>query len=102
MKSKRKVCWNITARCNQNCLYCHRFLNVRELNYEENKQILDNLIRDGVTHITWTGGEALLYPDLYKLIKFSKENGVYNRVITNGKLLVDNYDVLNYLSDLTI
>lgn len=102
MKSKRKVCWNITARCNQNCLYCHRFLNVRELRYEENKQILDNLIRDGVTHITWTGGEALLYPDLYKLIKFSKENGVYNRVITNGKLLVDNYDVLNYLSDLTI
>lgn len=102
MKRKRKVCWNITARCNQNCLYCHRFLNVRELNYEENKQILDNLIRDGVTHITWTGGEALLYPDLYKLIKFSKENGVYNRVITNGKLLVDNYDVLNYLSDLTI
>lgn len=102
MKSKRKVCWNITARCNQNCLYCHRFLNVRELSYEENKQILDNLIRDGVTHITWTGGEALLYPDLYKLIKFSKENGVYNRVITNGKLLVDNYDVLNYLSDLTI
>ena len=102
MKSKRKVCWNITARCNQNCLYCHRFLNVRELSYEENKKILDNLIRDGVTHITWTGGEALLYPDLYKLIKFSKENGVYNRVITNGKLLVDNYDVLNYLSDLTI
>lgn len=102
MKSKRKVCWNITARCNQNCLYCHRFLNVRELSYEKNKQILDNLIRDGVTHITWTGGEALLYPDLYKLIKFSKENGVYNRVITNGKLLVDNYDVLNYLSDLTI
>lgn len=102
MKSKRKVCWNITARCNQNCLYCHRFLNVRELSYEENKQILDNLIRDGVTHITWTGGEALLYPNLYKLIKFSKENGVYNRVITNGKLLVDNYDVLNYLSDLTI
>ena len=102
MKAKRKVCWNIVSKCNQNCLYCHRFLNIEELSYEENEKILNNLIKDGVTHITWTGGESLLYPNLYKLIKISKEKGIYNRIITNGKLLFKNYDILNYLSDLTL
>lgn len=102
MKIKKKVCWNIVSRCNQNCKYCHRFINIRELDYKENEKILYNLIRDGITHITWTGGEALLYPELYKLIKISKENGIYNRIITNGKLLEQNYEILNYLDDLTI
>lgn len=102
MKIKKKVCWNIVSRCNQNCKYCHRFINIRELDYKDNEKILYNLIRDGITHITWTGGEALLYPELYKLIKISKENGIYNRIITNGKLLEQNYEILNYLDDLTI
>lgn len=102
MKIKKKVCWNIVSRCNQNCKYCHRFINIRELDYKENEKILYNLIRDGITHITWTGGEALLYPELYKLIKISKENGIYNRIITNGKLLEQNYEILNYLDDLTM
>ncbi len=51
---KKRVCWNITARCNQNCRYCHRFLNVKELDFDENKRILNNLIKEGVTDITWT------------------------------------------------
>ncbi|MCI8621229.1 MAG: hypothetical protein HFJ50_05815 [Clostridia bacterium] len=51
---KKKVCWNITAKCNQNCKYCHRFTDIKELTFEENKRILENLIKDGITNITWT------------------------------------------------
>lgn len=101
---KKEVCWNITTRCNQCCKYCHRFLNISDLSFEENKQILKNLIADGITDITWTGGEALMYHNIELLIEYAFNNGIKNKLITNGEILanIDIKKITSYLDSLTL
>ena len=84
---KRSVCWNITSRCNENCKFCYRVLTEQENDIEKNKKILKVLAKLSVDKISWTGGEALLYPNLVELLKISKSYGIINNLLTNGKLL---------------
>lgn len=84
---KRSICWNITSRCNESCKFCYRILTDKENDIEKNKKILQLLIKLSVDKISWTGGEALLYPNLIELLKISKSNGIVNNLLTNGKLL---------------
>ena len=84
---KRSVCWNITSRCNENCKFCYRILTEKENDIEKNKKILEILAKLSVNKISWTGGEALLYPNLIELLKISKSYGIINNLLTNGKLL---------------
>lgn len=92
-----EICWNITARCNQACKYCHRFLNLNDLTKEENFKVLDNLINSGVDNITFTGGEALLINYLDELIEKSHKNNIKTKLITNGKLL--NEEIFNKITN---
>jgi len=84
---ERSVCWNITCKCNENCKFCFRFTDNNVLSFKENKIILDNLIKLNAKKITWTGGECLLYPHLFDLMKLSHEAGIENILISNAVLL---------------
>jgi len=84
---KRSVCWNITSRCNENCKFCYRILTDSENDFGKNKKLLEVLAKLSVDKISWTGGEALLYPNLIELLKISKSYGIINNLLTNGKLL---------------
>ena len=102
---KREVCWLITTRCNQKCAYCHGFRNIPELSFEENKEVLMKLIRAGVNYITFSGGEALLYPNIVDLLKIARQYGVKSKLITNGSLIANNEkmrEVLDYLDTITL
>lgn len=101
---EKEICWNITAHCNQNCKYCHRFLNIKDLSYEQNLSILSNLENCGIKSITWTGGEALLLTGIDDLLEYSYNKGIKNKIITNGKLLTkERIDkICRYLDSITL
>lgn len=96
----RSVCWCITSRCNESCKFCYRLDNYKELSLEGNIYIL-NILKDlNVKEITFSGGEALLYPYLMEMMEQTHKYGIKNKLITNGRSLTNKMiDKLNGLLD---
>ena len=61
----------------------------RELTTEEWGQILDIAWREGVPHVTFTGGEPTLREDLPDLIAQAEKNGQVCGLLTDGLKLAD-------------
>lgn len=85
--SATNLCWEITSRCNDRCAFCYRPAVSHELSLGQAEAVLDRLVRGGIRKITWTGGEALLYPHTERLIRRAREAGVITSLITNCILL---------------
>ena len=105
MLKDREVCLFLTLNCNQQCKYCHRFLGIDEVNLEDNKRIINRIAEDGITNVTFTGGEPLIYPNVLELIKLAKEKGLKAKLITNGFVLANNpnmREIYNYLDSITL
>ncbi len=90
MNELYSICWNITNKCNENCKFCYRKI-CDDNSLEENKKIFDNISQIKIDKITFSGGEPLLYEDLFKLADYikSKNPEIKLSLTTNGQIIND-------------
>lgn len=88
-----KVIVGLTYRCQCKCRYCcsgaYPQLQEDELKTDEIKHILDQIsvLPSLFTVASFFGGEALLREDVYQLIEYATNKGLFTEVETNGILL---------------
>jgi MoaA/NifB/PqqE/SkfB family radical SAM enzyme len=82
--------WIVTRACNLSCYYCFADARKRdpdELTTAEAKAVIDDLAGNGVFCITYMGGEPLMRKDIFDLIDYSTDLGIYAAILTNGLLV---------------
>lgn len=91
LKFRPRTCvWEITLRCNLNCLHCgSRAGKARgaELSTEEALDLADQLADLGPNLVTLSGGEPLLRDDWPQITRRLVDRGINVNLISNGILL---------------
>lgn len=78
-----------TMKCNLNCVGCYagEYDQEEMLTFDEMDRIISEAKDLGMYFFTFTGGECLMHPDIFKIWK--KHNDCYFIFYTNGTLLTD-------------
>jgi len=81
----------ITYRCNNKCLHCYAGgpRETKELTTQEWFRVMDKLLKLGIPHVVFTGGEPTLRDDLLQLIAHTQDIGLVSGLVTNGRRLKD-------------
>lgn len=87
----RLVAWELTGRCNLNCVHCRASasdkIDPNELSLQEIKATIDNIASFYKPILILTGGEPLIREDVYEIASYATEKGLRVVLGTNGTLL---------------
>jgi radical SAM protein with 4Fe4S-binding SPASM domain len=96
------VVWNITRRCNLRCVHCYSDSDSRyypgELNWDEMRDVVDDLAAFRVPALLLSGGEPLIHPRFFQLARYAREREMRLTLSTNGTLI--NRDIAHCLKDI--
>ncbi|APC39599.1 putative heme d1 biosynthesis radical SAM protein NirJ2 [Clostridium estertheticum] len=82
--------WNTTNKCNMYCKHCYREAGIQakhELNTVEGKSLIEEVAKAGFKIMVFSGGEPLVRPDIYELIKHAVKVGLRPVLGSNGTLI---------------
>lgn len=89
----RTVYWECTNKCNYNCIHCYSVSGPgkfsEELQFDTVKKLIDELSALGTEFLSIGGGEPLLYPDIFRVLKYAKSKGLAVEITTNASLVTD-------------
>lgn len=105
-KPNIKVLLQVTERCNMSCVHCFNASNAygADIKIEDlKKYIIPKLQEAKVTRVTLTGGEPMVHPQIYEIVKLFQNINIHITLCTNG-LLFDKelIDKLNNLGNVHI
>jgi len=83
--------WNITRTCNLRCVHCYSDSNAAqypgELTWEHMAAVVADLAAYEVPSLLLSGGEPLIHPRFFDLVKLAGEAGMRLTISTNGTLI---------------
>lgn len=85
------VVWNYTNSCNLTCLHCHQnseLAKKHELKLEQIYTVIDKLSEEGVSVLTFSGGEPLVCENIFDAIQYAHDNGLLCTIASNGTLMI--------------
>lgn len=89
--------WHLTTKCNYRCKFCFsRKLDTEIRNLRCAEEILRKLANLGIEKINFAGGEPLLHPLFFPIVRRAKELTFTVSIISNGYYL--NRDTISRLS----
>jgi heme b synthase len=87
----RLVAWEITRSCNLACIHCRASAlkgpYPNELTTDECRKVLDDIKSFSDPIIIFTGGEPLLRPDIFEILRHGQSLGMKMTMAVNGLLL---------------
>ena len=78
--------WEISELCDMGCGYCYKSnlaTKGTNLSFEDFKRTFHKLPKS-ITTIAYGIGSISLYPDLFKILKYTRENGIIPTITING------------------
>lgn len=80
----------LSDKCNYRCIFCSRDFN-NTLDADISAEFLEECMKafasSGGRKVTYTGGEPLIYPELFRVLRLAKLLGLVNSITTNGSML---------------
>ena len=87
----RLIAWEVTRSCNLACRHCRAEAHPEpydgELSTAEAKALIDTFPQVGNPIVIFTGGEPMLRPDVYDLIRYTTDRGLRCVMAPNGTLI---------------
>ncbi|MFO7710529.1 MAG: radical SAM protein [Candidatus Woesearchaeota archaeon] len=84
---------SIIRDCNNRCIMCGHWQDPKRkekiITLENFKRLVNDLKELGIKKVRITGGEPLLHPDLFEMIRSVKEQDLFIEICTNGILVTE-------------
>ena len=90
MEKPSRMIVEITDKCNLSCIHCFANKKDSDLDYRDWIEIMQKSINEGISSISITGGEPLLYPNFFNIFNNIDPKDTKITLDTNGTYINEN------------